>query len=111
MTMPSRTTCRSAGLSLMRVGAGCGSGAQGASKRSRRACTRCGRRNRPSSASAPVPRTICSGVTFQSPWPMLMFTVSPGYQRSLRFFSFQAGLGRIPVFSPDRSMPLGWPKP
>ncbi len=83
--MPSRTACKLLGLGLTGLISPGDVAAQSLSKPSRCWITRCGVRNWPS-ASALTPRASCSGVTFQSPWPMLMLTVSPGYQASLRVF-------------------------
>jgi len=64
--MPSRTACRCAGLSLIRVGGTSGTGVHSAANPARMSLTRCGRRSQPS-ASAAVACAICIGVTFQKP--------------------------------------------
>ncbi len=81
--MPSRTACTLFGLGLTGLLGPCSVATQSWSKPARCWMTRCGVRSWPL-ASALTPRASCSGVTFQSPWPMLMLTVSPGYQASLR---------------------------
>ncbi len=108
--MPSRTACRLFGLGLTGLLGPGAEATQSPSNPSRCWMTRCGVRSWPS-ASPLTPRASCSGVTFQSPWPMLMLTVSPGYQASLRLLRLYAGDGRMPPISPVRSMPVGWPKP
>ncbi|MCY1444982.1 hypothetical protein D9M71_614770 [compost metagenome] len=108
--MPSRTACRLPGLGLTGLLVPAGVGTQSASKLARCCITRCGVRSWPS-AMPPTPCTSCSGVTFQSPWPMLTLTVSPGYQRSLRALYLFCGEGKMPPISPVRSMPVGSPKP
>ena len=44
---------------------------------------------------------------------MPLITVSPGYQRPCfgAFFAFHSGDGRMPLISPDKSTPVGLPKP
>ena len=108
--MPRRTTSTLTKLGLIGAGTATASGVHGRSKPLRVSATRCGCRSWPVARPA-VARASCSGVTFQSPWPMAMLTVSPGYQRSLRVASFAAGDGRMPPISPLRSMPVGAPKP
>ena len=83
--MPSRTACTLLGLGLIGLLSPAGIAVQSLSNPSRCWITRCGVRSWPS-ASALTPRASCSGVTFQSPWPMLMLTVSPGNRASLRVF-------------------------
>ena len=111
--MPSRTACRCAALSLPREGGTSSTGAHAAAKSARMSLTRCGRRTQPLLASIAVACASCRVVTFQKPWPMPVITVSPGYHLPCweALAAFHAGDGRIPAISPDRSTPVGLPKP
>ena len=55
--------------------------------------------------------TIWRGVTRRSPWPMARLISSPGlHVLSGPGLVYWSGT-RLPVVSPGRSTPVGWPKP
>ena len=65
----------------------------------------------PPFARAAATTAIWRGVTSSMPWPIDIWQVSPGYQRSLKVVFFHSLSGTTPGVSPPRSMPVADPSP
>ena len=65
--------------------------------------------NRPRLAIVAATAASCRGVTSKSPWPMAMFTVSPGYHISPLLAIFQSLSGRTPGSASATSNAVAWP--